>query len=124
MKVLWLLFACLASACTSAWEPVPLAGGYQIMVMNSQEAYIANADRELILGPSIKAIGVAEGVIIVDCGPEERLVNGFANTVGLNLIDTKNGTVMKRLTPPELERVFAGRHEEVPQMRELSVYLK
>jgi hypothetical protein len=113
----------LLAGCQHSWKPTPLADGYQIMVMNSQEIYIANADNELLLGPRIETIGAAPGVIVVNCGSEEVVVNGFANTVGLNLIDTSTGRVAKQLTPSQVEEELRSRNTPMPEMRPLSTYL-
>jgi hypothetical protein len=92
------------------------------MIMNSEEVYVAKADNELILGPRIKTIGIAPGVIIVDCGSDEVVVNGFANTLGFNLIDTRTGAVRKGLTLDDVRKELASRNIAVPAMRELSSY--
>jgi hypothetical protein len=44
-------------------------------MMGSHEDYVANAQNELILGPEIETIGIAPGVIVVNCGLDE-VVNG------------------------------------------------
>jgi hypothetical protein len=115
--------AVLLAGCHSSWQPTALTDGYQLMVMNSEEAYVANAEDELIFGPKIKAIGIAPGVIVVDCGPDEVVINGFANTVGFNLVDTKTGKVTKRLTLSEAQEALKSRGAALPEMREPSSYL-
>ena len=92
--------------------------------MNSEEAYVADAGNELILGPKIEAIGTAPGVIVVNCGLDDVVVNGFANTVGLNLIDTRTGKITKRLTAAEAEQELASRNRSMPAMRPPSSYLR
>jgi len=113
----------LIAACDSSWQPTPLADGFQIMVMNSQEAYVANAENELILGPRIETIGLASGAIVVNCGSDDVVVNGFKNTVGYNLIDTQTGQVTKGLTRAAMEQKLLSIHLSMPEMRSLSSYL-
>lgn len=121
----WLVLLILVAACERRpWEPTPLVGGYQIMVMNPQERYIANAQNELILGPEIETIGIVSGVIVVNCGLKEVVVNRFANTVGFNLIDTRNGEIIKGLTAAEAEQELRSRGSSMPEMRPLSSYLQ
>jgi hypothetical protein len=124
VKALKILFLVLALAsCGRAWQAIPLGDGYQIMMMNSEEVYVAKADNELILGPRVNSIGIAPGVIVVDCGSDEVVINGFANTSGLNVIDTRTGAVRKRLTLDEARKELASRNIPVPEMRKLSSYL-
>jgi hypothetical protein len=114
----------LIAACERRlWEPTPLADGYQIMVMNSQEEYVANADNELILGPKIETIGLASDVIVVNCGLDKVVINEFANTVGFNLIDRRTGEITKGLTAAEAEQELRSRQRSMPEMRPLSSYL-
>jgi hypothetical protein len=112
----------LVAAC-EPWTPTPLIDGYQIWVMNSQEKYIGDAQDTLILGPQIETIGVAPGVIVVNCGLNEVVVNEFANTVGFNLIDTRTGVIWKGLTAAEAEQKLKSRNIPMPEMRPLSSYL-
>jgi hypothetical protein len=93
------------------------------MVMNGDEAYIANAQNELILGPEIETIGIAPGVIVVNCGLNKVVFNGFENTVGFNLIYTRTGEIMKGLTAAEAEQKLRSRGSSMPEMRPLSSYL-
>jgi hypothetical protein len=112
-----------AAACSKAWEPTALADGYQVMMMNSQEVYIANSENELILGPRIEKIGLAPGVIVVNCGRDKVVINGFANTVGFNLIDIQTGQVTKGLALSDVEAALKSRDIPMPEMRALSSYL-
>lgn len=124
MRALKIFFLVLGLAsCGSSWQATPLGDGYQIMVMNSEEAYVASADNELILGPRINTIGIAPGMIVVDCGSDEVVINGFANTAGLNVIDTRTGSVSKGLTLSEAKKELSSRNVELPEMRKLSSYL-
>jgi hypothetical protein len=114
----------LIAACErSEWKPTPLVGGYQIMVMSSEEVYVANADNELILGPEIETIGLAPGVIVVNCGLNKVAPEGRANTVGFNLVDTQTGVIWKGLTAAEAEQKLKSRKISMPEMRPLSSYL-
>lgn len=120
----WLALLILIAACErKPWEPTPLVDGYQIMIMNSDEAYIANVENDLILGPEIEAIGIAPGVIVVDCGLKDVVVNQFANTVGFNVIDTRTGIIWKRLTAAEAEQKLGAQGRAMPEMQPLSSYL-
>ena len=124
MRTSLLAFTLILMACGSAsWEPVPLTDGYQLMVMNSKEVYVANAQNELLLGPRIQAIGMAPGIIVVDCGTEKVVVNGFENTTGLNMIETKTGAIRKDIAQADLEREMANRNERKPELRPLASYL-
>jgi hypothetical protein len=93
------------------------------LIMNSKEAYVADAQDDLLLGPQIKSMGVAPGIIVVDCGNEDVVANGFHNTVGLNLLDTHTGEVMKNLSKLELATELARRRQLMPELRPLSAYL-
>jgi hypothetical protein len=119
----WPALLILIAGC-KPWAPTPLIDGYQIMVMNSQEKYIANARDELILGPNIETIGIATGTIVVNCGLDEVVVNEFANTVGFNLIDTRTGVIWKGLTAGEAEEKLKSRNISMPEMRPLASYLR
>ena len=112
-----ILTMALIYGCARSWEPTPLVDGYQIMVMNSEEVYVADARNELIVGPIIEAIGLAPGIIVVDCGTEKRVVNGFENTVGFNVIDTKSGAVTKLLSREQAEGQLRARGLDMPEMR-------
>ncbi len=121
----WLGLLILIAACERRpWVPTPLVDGYQIMIMNPDEAYIADAQDELILGTEIEAIGIAPGVIVVNCGRKEIVVNGFANTIGFNLIDTRNKEIIRGLTAAEAEQILGARGSSMPEMRPLSSYLQ
>jgi hypothetical protein len=114
----------LITACErSDWKPTPLADGYQIMVMSSEEVYVANAGNELILGPEIETIGIAPGVIVVNCGRNKIVADGLENTAGFNLIDTRNREIIKGLTAAEAEQKLRSRGSSMPEMRPLSSYL-
>lgn len=114
----------LITACErSDWKPTPLVDGYQIMVMSSEEVYVANAQNELILGPEIETIGIAPGVIVVNCGPKKIVADGLENTAGFNLLDTRTGVIWKGLTATEVEQKLKSRKISMPEMRPLSSYL-
>jgi RHS repeat-associated protein len=123
-KTLVIFFMVLLSGCAKAWEPIALADGYRIMEMNSKEVYVADSSNELVVGPTIESIGLAPGFIIVNCGTEERVVNGFANTVGFNLIDTKTGTVTKRLTKEQAVAELRTRGVNFPDMRPFASFVQ
>ena len=93
------------------------------MVMSSEEVYVANAQNELILGPEIETIGIAPGVIVVNCGPNKIVADGLENTIGFNLIDTRTGVIWKSLTAAEAEQKLRSRGSSIPEMRPLSSYL-
>jgi hypothetical protein len=123
--LLWLMLLVLIAGCErKPWAPTPLADGYQIMIMNSEEVYIADGRNELILGPEIEAIGIAPGTIVVDCGLKDVVVNQFANTVGFNVIDTRTGVIWKRLTAAGAAEKLRALGSPMPEMRPLSSYLQ
>ena len=113
----WLALLMLVAACERHPFATPLVGGYQILMMGGHEDYIANAQNRLILGPEIETIGIVSGVIVVNCGLKEGVTNGFANTVGYNLIDTRTGEVIKGLTAAEAEQKLRSRGSPMPEMR-------
>jgi hypothetical protein len=120
----WLALLLLIAACErSEWKPTPLVDGYQIMVMSSEEVYVANAANDLILGPEIETIGIAPGVIVVNCGPKKIVADGLENTAGFNLLDTRTGVIWKGLTAAEAEQKLRSRNVTMPEMRPLSSYL-
>ncbi len=120
----WFALLLLIAACErQPWKPTPLAGEYQIMVMSSEEVYVADAGNELILGPEIETIGIAPGVIVVNCGPNKIVAEGRANTAGFNLIDMATGQVTKGLTSTQAEQHLGSRQIAMPEMRPLSSYL-
>lgn len=102
--------------CDSSSSPIPIVGGYQILAMNPSEVYVADANRELILGPTIRGIGIAGNIIVVDCGTEARVVNGFSSTVGINLIDITSGLVMKNLSHEEADGDLRARDQSMPPL--------
>jgi len=52
------------------------------------------------------------------------VANGVSNTVGFNLIDTRTGSIRKKLTLAKAEEALAVRNQKMPEMRDLSAYLK
>jgi len=87
-----------------------------VLAMNPAEVYVAKADGELLLGPTIEKIGISNDVVVVYCGWQERSVNGFAATVGYNIIYTRTGEVVKRLTEQQLREALRQRNTQMPQL--------
>lgn len=106
------------------WKPVKLAGGYQIMIMNAQEVYIADSKNELILGPKVKEIGISPVAIVVYCGDEQVTVNGFSNTTGFNIIELDSGRLKKNLVFAEVEEYMRAKGISIPKMYPLRSYLE
>jgi hypothetical protein len=110
--------------CAEHRDSANLVNGYKLLAMNPTELYVAKSANELIVGPTIETIGVSGDLIVANCGLEKRTVNGFENTTGYNIIDTRSGLVTKRLTEEGMRTQLGRLNKEVPKMQSPSSLLK
>lgn len=122
MRWLALLCAGILAACVQRHDAAALIGGYQLLAMNPNEVYVANSEKELILGPTIESVGIIDSEIVVYCGWQQRSVNGFHNTVGYNVIDTKVGSVVKGLDEKAMMSALRGKNLAVPSLNSPAKY--
>src|SRR5689334_18371244 len=122
-RAIVVLVLCLLG-CAEHRDSANLVNGYRLLAMNPRELYVANSANELIVGPTIKTIGVTGNLIVANCGLEKRTVNGFENTTGYNIIDTRSGTVTKQLTEEGMRAQLRRLNAEVPKMQSPSSLLK
>lgn len=94
-----------------------MPNGYSLRAMSSTEVYVANPQRELLLGPTVIAIGVVGDHVVAFCGWERRVANGFQNTIGYNIIDTRSGAVVRKLTEAEARAWMESQRLAFPSMR-------
>jgi hypothetical protein len=91
----------VVSACTASNNDgvAPLVNGYKIWMMNSKEIYVGAPDDVLLVGPKLEELALVNSFIVGKCSLEDITINGFRNTKGYFLIDTK-----KKSTKVELSK--------------------
>jgi hypothetical protein len=124
MKRAIVIFALFVLGCSEHRDSANLVNGYKLLAMNPTELYVANSANELIVGPTIETIGVSGAIIVAYCGLEKRVVNGFENTMGYNIVDTRSGVVTKQLTEEGVRTQLGRLNIEVPKMQSPSSLLK
>lgn len=102
----------------------PLPNKFGVLAMSSTEVYVANAQRELLLGPTLISVGVVDNFVVAFCGWEATESNGFANTVGYNIVDTTNGQVVKKLSEAEARTWIESKGLAFPTMESPSKIMK
>lgn len=121
----WIFILVLTVAgCMEHRDAGDLVNGYKLLAMNSSEIYIANPSDELLIGPTIKTIGITGEVIIAYCGMEKTVVNGFENTTGYNIVDTRTGAVTSRLTEESMRSQLGTLNLKEPKMVSPSALLR
>jgi hypothetical protein len=103
-------------ACNSHTDKRTLPNGYAVFAAGSTELYLANPQRELLLGPTLVSIGIVDPYVVVYCGWENSERNGFANTVGYNILNTKDGLIEKRLSEDAARAWLTLRGLQFPTM--------
>jgi hypothetical protein len=125
MRVLVLVMSLLVSAgCTARKVEAPLPNGYSVLAMGSTEMYIADPQRELLFGPTLVSVGIVDEFVVAFSGWESTERNGFYNTVGYNILDTKSAQVVKKLTQEEARNWFSAKGLEMPALQSPSELLQ
>lgn len=124
MKKLCLVLAVFFfTACISRKDEGPLPNNYAVLAMGSMEVYVANPQRELLLGPTLVSIGVTNNFVIAFCGWETTERNGFANTVGYNILDTDSGQIVRKLSETEARSWIESKGLQFPILQSPSVLM-
>lgn len=116
MRRLSILLLILVGACGSRPYQWQLPNGYTVFAANSTEVYVANAQRELLLGPSLKSVGISGDLIVVFCGWEPTVANGFRNTVGYSVLDTRTGQLVTGLNEQQANAEMRLRGQNMPEL--------
>jgi hypothetical protein len=99
-----------------------LPDGFKVWVMNSQEAYVSDANNVLLVGPRLRRIGVTEHYIVTTsdvAGPEYI---GDLRTSGFSLIDRATGAVLSGMNEDDANRRLAHVGDAMPSLFEISSY--
>jgi hypothetical protein len=123
MKKLIFFLVLFITACAEHRDTGYLVNGYKVVAMNPLEVYVATPTNELIIGPTIKSMGVTGDIVVVDCGLEKSVVNGFENTTGFNIVDTRTGVVTYNLTEESMKIQLSTLHAREPEMQSPSVLM-
>lgn len=121
--LLFVLSVFIVTACYSRKDEGPLPNSYAVLAMGSTEIYVANPQRELLVGPTLISIGVTNNVVIAFCGWEATERNGFANTVGYNILDTKSGEIVRKLSEAEARTWIESRGLQFPVLESPSALM-
>jgi hypothetical protein len=124
MKKSIFMFVLMFAGCVGHRDTGNLVNGYKILAMNSAEIYVATPTDELIVGPTIRTIGIAGPVIVAYCGTEKTVANGFQNTTGYNVVNTRTGAVTLSLTEESMRAQLAALNIQVPKMQSPSELLR
>ncbi len=125
MRLVCLLLSLLVAAgCVARKDEASLPNGYWVLAMGSTEMYVADPQRELLLGPTLVSVGVLDQVVVAFCGWEKTERNGFANTVGYNILDTTSAQIVKNLSEEEARKWFSARGLDMPALQSPSAILQ
>ena len=113
-----LLAVFVIAACMSRKDEGQLPNNYLVLAMGSTEVYVANPQRELILGPTLISVGVINNFVIAYCGWDTTERNGFANTVGYNILDTSDGRTVRKLSEAEARLWIESKGLHFPTMQD------
>lgn len=116
MRSLTALLLLLMGACGSRTSEWHLPNGYLVFAAGSTELYVANPQRDLLLGPSLKSIGVSGDLVVAFCGWEPIVTNGFKNTIGYSLLDTKTGQIVRGLDEQQVKAEVTRLGHHMPEM--------
>lgn len=115
-RLTFLLFL-LLSGCLEHKDVRSLPNGYKIFSASSEEIYVLNSSDEALVGPVINSVGFVGDVIVVYCGWEKIVANGFQNTVGYNIVDTRKNAVIKNLSEEDVRSTLKNMNIEMPEMK-------
>jgi len=116
----WLLIGMVLCSCTSSAQRLPMPDGYRVWVMNAREVYLANSEDVLIVGPKLVALGVSDHVIVTQNSSEDVTINGFANTPGYAVLDTRTGKFVAGLSMESMKDKVINLGVPIPEMRPAS----
>jgi hypothetical protein len=116
MRKIIFLFLLILLGCSEHKDSRELTNGYKVLAMAPTEVYIANPDSELVVGPTIESIGLVGDLVVAYCGWEKSSANGFENTVGYNIVDTRNKNLLKNLSENEMREELKRLNLTMPRM--------
>lgn len=119
----WLLVGIVLFSCTSNAQRLLMPDGYRVWVMNAREVYLANSDDVLIVGPKLVAIGVSNQVIVTQSTSEYVTINGFTNTPGYAVLDTRTGNLIAGLSMDSMKDKVISLGVTIPEMRPASEWV-
>jgi hypothetical protein len=114
----------MLSGCDAQQEPVALINGYKLWAMNPHEIYIADDKDALLVGPGLQKIAIADDLIIAVCSQETFSSNGFANTRGYSILDTRKKLNMISLTEAQAHKNLSDSDVSSPTLRDVSDFFQ
>lgn len=115
------MLACIVG-CTDRAVTRPLPDGYKVWVMNSDEIYVSDAGNELLVGPSLKKVGVTERHIVTTSDVAKPSYIGSLRTSGYSLIERSIRKVMTGMTEVEAQRELFQAGESMPALLDFRSY--
>jgi hypothetical protein len=112
------------AGCAARKDAASLPNYYSVLAMGSTEMYVADPQHELLLGPTLVSVGVVDQFVVAFCGWEASERNGFSNTVGYNILDTRSAQVVKKLSEEEARNWLSARGLEMPVLQSPSAILQ
>lgn len=99
-----------------------LPEGYKVWVMNSKEVYLSDKNNELLVGPSLKEIGLSKNYIVTYSGPVDAEYVGYLKTKNYSVLDLQTKILMTDLSEQDA-RDFLSKHGDVyPKMLSFNEY--
>lgn len=115
------MLACLLG-CANTASTSTLPDGYRIWVMSSEEVYVSDASNELLVGPSLRKVGVAKLYIVTISDAAGSSYMGHLRTSGYSLIERRTRKVSSGLTETDVKRQLAKGGEAMPDLLDFESY--
>jgi len=90
--------------------------------MNTYEIYVAKNDHELIVGPSLRKIGVSSHFIVTYCDKPHTGYEGVLTSRDFSLIDIRSKLVSTGLSRDAAMKQLVLYGDKFPQMRDYTDY--
>lgn len=117
-----LLLLIAMSGCGKNEPRTDLPGGYKIWIMNAHEIYLSKSDNELLVGPALRKVGVAQGHIVAWCDEPDKSYTGDVRTVGYSVIDLSSGSLSSSLTEDQAREQLKNQGSTFPEMKGIEAY--
>lgn len=108
MRHALLLLLALPCGCAHV-DRAELLNGYTVWALSPAELYLAAPDNELIAGPKLKSVAISDPYVIAFCGWDRAEANGFENTVGYTVVDTRTGAIDRFLSEGSFSSAMRSR---------------
>ncbi len=122
VRILLMLLCLTLSACSARQASQHLPGGYNVWVMNAQEIYLADRNKELLVGPGLRSIGITKEHIVAFSDPPSSGYIGNLRTDGYSVLDVSTGDVSTRLSKQEAQALLTSKGESFPEMLSFDAY--